>query len=421
MFSVPLAGDAPVPGQVLWRGLGGVDPRGGGCGRGAAPDRKAPRDLRRRVGAAPVKALFEVLSGPSPWPRLPGVRFGLYRTVSFDGCQSVKVPDTPANRRWLGKPAIPAGGKAGKTGAVEAAYPAIWLMTLVETGTRALLGAVFGPRDDGEIAAASQLLHLLDDSMLVLAGRGFDAGGFMAAIGAARAQFLIRLKSIRHPPVLARLPDGSVLSVIDGVRVRLITATVTVTCQDGTRYGGSYRLATTLTDHRAYPATALTALYHERWEHKITYLALRHPLLHGRVLRSGTPACLNQEMWALLALCQALRIAVTDAIATVPGTDPDRASRKTAVQAAQELVITAEGIIADGSDLAGGIGRAVLAALNPHAACASAHAKSEHPSAAGKPTRPADLAPASTSPPSPPISPPSSTTENSAARNPGAP
>ena len=84
-------------------------------------------------------------------------------------------------------------------------------------------------------------------------------------------------------------------------------------------------------------------------------------------------------MWALLALCQALRIAVTDAIATVPGTDPDRASRKTAVQAAQELVITAEGIIADGSDLAGGIGRAVLAALNPHAACASAHAKSEHP------------------------------------------
>ena len=31
-------------------------------------------------------------------------------------------------------------------------------------------------------------------------------------------------------------------------------------------------------------------------------------------------------MWALLALYQALRIAVTDAVATVPGTDPDRAS-----------------------------------------------------------------------------------------------
>jgi hypothetical protein len=50
-----------------------------------------------------------------------------------------------------------------------------------------------------------------------------------------------------------------------GVKVRVITAEVTVTCHDGTTYGGSYRLATTLLDHRAWPATALIALYHERW------------------------------------------------------------------------------------------------------------------------------------------------------------
>jgi len=46
-------------------------------------------------------------------------------------------------------------------------------------------------------------------------------------------------------------------------------------------------------------------LYHERWEHEITYLALRHTLLHGRVLRSCDPQGLRQEMWALLALYQA--------------------------------------------------------------------------------------------------------------------
>jgi len=50
-----------------------------------------------------------------------------------------------------------------------------------------------------------------------------------------------------------RLPDGSVLSLIDGVKVRIIAATVTVTCHDGTSYGDSYRLATTMLDHRAYP------------------------------------------------------------------------------------------------------------------------------------------------------------------------
>ena len=65
-----------------------------GLGLGV-PSAKALRDLRRRIGVAPVRALFEVLAGPLGRPRTPGVMFGGYRTVSFDGCKSVKVPDTP--------------------------------------------------------------------------------------------------------------------------------------------------------------------------------------------------------------------------------------------------------------------------------------------------------------------------------------
>ena len=125
-----------------------------------------------------------------------------------------------------------------------------------------------------------------------------------------------------------------------------------------------YRFATTLLDHRAYPAQALIALYHERWEHEITYLALRHTLLQGRALRSGDPAGLEQEMWALLALYQALRTAVTDAVQTVPGTDPDRASYQIAVETAQDLVTGARNITGPDGDLAGDIGRAVLANLH---------------------------------------------------------
>ncbi len=194
--------------------------------------------------------------------------------------------------------------------------------------------------------------------------RGFDAGEFLAQVAAARAQFLVRLASVRRPPVLARLPDGSVLSLIGGVKVRIITASVTVTCHDGTSYGDSYRLATTLLDHRAYPAGALITLHHQCWEHEITYLALRHTLLQGRVLRSGDPAGLEQEMWALLALYQALRIAITDAVTTVPGTDPDRASYQIAVQTAQILLTGARNIATGVTDLAGDIGRAVLANLH---------------------------------------------------------
>ena len=321
----------------------------------AVPSAKALRDLRRRVGAAPLKALFEVLAGPAAWPRTPGVCFGRYRTVSFDGCKTIKVPDTPRNRAWLGK----MNAALGETG-----YPVIQLMTLAETGTRALIGAVFGSTATGEQDWARQLLPLLDASMLVLLDRGFDAAAFLAQVAATRAQFLVRLTATRRPPVLRHLPDGSFLSLIGGVKVRIIIAQVTVTCHDGTTYGGVYRLATTLLEHRAYPAQALMTLYHERWEHEVTYLALRHTLLQGRVLRSADPAGIEQEMWALLALYQALRIAVTDAVQSVPGTDPDRASYQIAVQTAQNLLTTAQNITDPGGDLSGEIGRAVLTGLH---------------------------------------------------------
>ena len=63
------------------------------------PSEKALRDLRRRLGPAPMKALFEVVAGPLAQPHTPGVRFGGLRfgglrTVAFDGCNSLKVPDT---------------------------------------------------------------------------------------------------------------------------------------------------------------------------------------------------------------------------------------------------------------------------------------------------------------------------------------
>ena len=321
----------------------------------AAPSGKALRDLRRRIGIPPVRRLFEILAGPLGKRCAPGIMFCGYRTVSFDGCKSIKAPDTVKNRAWLGKQKASNG---------ETGYPALALMALVETGTRALLGAVFGPDASGETGQARELLSLLDETMLLLIDRGFDGGDFLAAVAATKAQFLVRLTSTRRLPVLRHLPDGSFLSVIGSVKVRVITAAVTVTCHDGTTYGGVYRLATTLLDHRAYPADALMTLCHERWEHEITYLALRHTLLQGRVLRSGDPAGIKQEMWALLSVYQALRTAVSDAVQSVPGTDPDRASYQIAVETAQNLVTTAQNITDPGGDLTGDIGRAILANLH---------------------------------------------------------
>ena len=324
----------------------------------ACPSEKALRDLRRRLGPAPLKALFEVVAGPLAQPHTRGVRFGGLRTVAFDGCNSVKAPDTGRNRWWLGRIRYRMG---------FAGYPTLRLMALAETGTRGLLGAALGSAADrDEATVARRLLPLLHPGMLVLLDRAFDANAFLGQVAATGALLVARAKSTRHPPVLAHLPDGSYLSDLDGLAVRIIEASVTMTGADGSRIGDGYRLITTLMDHRRFPAAAVVRLYHERWEIESAYFALRHTLLQGHVLRSGDRPGLEQETWALLTLYQLLRMAMVTAIETRPGTDPDRASFTTAMEAAKDQLTAAAGICPDGpADLPGVIGRAVLATLLP--------------------------------------------------------
>ena len=283
--------------------------------------------------------------------------------MAFDGLNSVKVPDSDRNRSWLGKTMTRLG---------LAGYPAMRIVALAETGTRGLPGAVIGGRGErSEVPLARKLVPLLRDGMLLLADRAYDAANLLNEVAASGAHFLVRGSASRKPAVGEVLPDGSYLSEIDdpsqsdGLQVRIIEADLDVHGADGTRIGDSYRLITTLLDWRRYPAGELIQLYHERWEIEVAYLALRHTLLGGYVLRSRDRAGAEQELWALLAVYQALRMAMT-AAAEAAGADPDRASFTAALEAAREQVITARGIEDPGDpDDIGRIGRVVLAGLLP--------------------------------------------------------
>ena len=345
----PRLGYARVWGK-LTAGLAGLDV--------ASPSEKALRDLRRRLGPAPLKALFEIVTGPLAQPHTPGVSFAGLRTVAFDGLNSIKVPDTDRNRSWIGRIRYRMG---------FAGYPTLRLMALAETGTRGLLGAVIGSASDRDEAhLARRLLHLLRPGMLVLLDRAFDASAFLAAVHATGAVLLARATSTRNPRVAEHLPDGSWLTCLDGLNVRFIEADVTMAGADGSRVADRYRLITTLLDPRRYPALDLIRLYHERWEIESAYLALRHTLLDAHVLRSGDQPGLEQETWALLTVYQLLRMAMVSAVETRPGTNPDRASFTTALEAARDQLTAAAGVCPAGpADLAGVIGRAVLATLLP--------------------------------------------------------
>lgn len=322
------------------------------------PSEKALRDLRRRLGPAPLKALFEAVSGPVARPGAPGTCYRSWRTVAFDGCSSLKAPDQPRIRNLFGK----SKHRWGISG-----YPALRLTALVETGTRGLLGAVFGPTSTGETTHAARLMHLLTPKMLLLVDRGFDGNNFYTAVAKTGAQLLARLGSHRKPAVIAVLPDGSYLTRLGGLQLRVIEADITVTTRDGRRVHDRYRLATTLLAPHRDPAAALVRALSRTLGNRVCLLRTS----------SHAPA---RPSSALLRSLRARTRTVGDpdslsghppgdeeAVEFAPGTDPDRASFTVALETAREQVTSARGIlpVLDHIDDPGQIGNAVLADLLP--------------------------------------------------------
>jgi hypothetical protein len=317
----------------------------------ATPTSSALAQARRRVGVKPLRALFELLAGPPPGPP----RWRGLLLCAIDGT-TMSVPDSAANLAVYGRQTGSHGGSG---------YPLMRLLAVVTCGTRTVLDAVFGPISIGETSYAPRLLGCLRPGMLLLADRNFAVANLATQVTATGASLLIRCKDSRKLPLVDRLPDGSWLSVLGPLTIRVIDAEIIVT-GDGNHHTGRYRLITTLLDHRRYPAFDIVKLYHHRWEIETAYLELKSTILGGRVLRARTPTGITQEVYALLAVYQTLRLAMADAIASQPAASPDRASFTIAVHAARDQVIHAAGVIASTSvDLVGKIGRAVLADLLP--------------------------------------------------------
>jgi hypothetical protein len=115
------AGDVPVPACWLPGVWGRLTAELGGPGL-AVPSPKALRDLRRRIGIAPVKALLEVLAGPLGQRRTPGIMFGRYRTVAFDGCRT-EAPAAPRHRALPAGPELPPGRSRQRAGGAVGPRP----------------------------------------------------------------------------------------------------------------------------------------------------------------------------------------------------------------------------------------------------------------------------------------------------------
>ncbi len=320
----------------------------------ASPTSAALSEARRRVGPAPLRALFDLLRGPAAGLATRGVWWRGRLVTAIDGT-IMACPDTAANLAVYRR----GGGHHGGT-----RYPQLRLLALVGCGTRTVIDAVFGPTSSGETTYATRLLRSLHHGMIVLADRNFASQKLLEAIAGTGADLLVRVKNGRNLPVCRRYRDGSYVSRMGGLEVRVICAEITIVTSAG-RQTGVYRLVTTVTDPHC-PATDIIRLYHDRWEIETTYLEIKSTILGGRVLRARTPTGVEQEIYALLVTYQVLRLAMADATATRPDVDPDRASFTTALHTARDQLTQAAGVIADTViDLVGTIGRHILDNLLP--------------------------------------------------------
>lgn len=264
------------------------------------PDSSALSQAFRRIGVARLWELFDLLRTPAAVaPRWRGLL-----VCAIDGT-TMYVPDTDVNAaafgRQTGRPDAPAG------------YPMLRLLTIIACGSRTVIDAVFGSYRTRETTYAPRLTGSLRSGMVLLGDRNFAAAALVEQFAATGADLLIRCKDNRRLAILTHLRDGTSITALGGIHVRVIDAQITLDLGHcGRQHASTYRLITTLTDSVRYPAREVVALYHQRWEIETSFRETKSTILDGRVLRARTPTGIAQEVYAVLIVHQALRTAIAD-------------------------------------------------------------------------------------------------------------
>ena len=284
------------------------------------PSTAAIAKARARLGAEPLRVLFEATVRPLATDATRGAWYRGLRLVAMDGA-TLDVPDTAENDEHFGRPGSGRGEGKG-------AFPQIRLVGVAECGTHAMFAASIGPYSTPERTLATHVLPAVGPGMMVMADRGFTSHELWQVAAATGADLLWRVTNVFSLPILQELSDGSYLSHLirkghEPIPVRVIEYTI----DDGRAPDGEhYRLVTTLLDPEQAPALELAELYAQRWEFEI---ALDELKTHQRgakvVLRSKSPDGVEQEVWGFLLVHWATRDLMHTA-ALDGDVDPDRVS-----------------------------------------------------------------------------------------------
>ena len=263
--------------------------------RGVLASEAAITKARQRLGAEPLRKLYEEFVRPIATRMIKSAWYRGWRVVTLDGTTLCTL-DTAENEARFGRPPSSRG---------RSAWPQLRLVALLENGTRVLFAAALDAYRVAEQTLVRRLIGRLDKGMLCLADRGFYSYELWRAASATGAELMWRVQKGIGLREGQRLSDGSYLSEIcpskgarkkNSFQVRVISFTLTLKGRTE-----AYRVITTILDPAAAPALELARLYAARWTIETAFGDLKvRQRDRTLVLRSQLPDLVEQDVYGLL-------------------------------------------------------------------------------------------------------------------------
>lgn len=325
--------------EVMRKLVGSLKSMASWRGNWKVPSTAAITQARQRLGAEPLRVLFERTAVPVAGRGTRGAWLGPRRLMSIDGFL-LDVPATDENWKEF----------SNRSGATEGCFPQVLVLALAECGSHALVGAGLGSGTCDERALAKQIIPRIEPDMLVTADRNFYSFALWQRFRETDADLLWRVAATLGLPVVSSLPDGSYLSIIFSPNIRgrrrddllrrarngenidpdhgCLIRVVEYDIPD--REGGGsdeiIRVITSILDPAEATAEELAAAYHERWECEGLIDEVKtHQRGPAKILRSKSPDMVYQEIWAFLLTHHEIRRLMCRAADEI-GEDPDRLS-----------------------------------------------------------------------------------------------
>ena len=254
------------------------------------------------------------------------------RVMVADGT-GLSMPDTPENQAaWPQPNSVKAG----------CGFPVMRAVALFSLATGAIAGMAYGALGVHERTLSRTLWPLLKKGDVLLADRGFCALADFHVLLKRGVDCVMRKNGRRKNARVIKkinkydrivewersrirpkwLSPRTWLQMPESITVREVLVSVQI---PGFRSHGIF-VATTLLDHRAYPASAISGLYLKRWKAELFFRDIK-TTMGMEILRCQTPRMVENELWMHVTAYNLVRAVMLEA-ALAHGAPPGRISFK---------------------------------------------------------------------------------------------